>query len=157
MKKNSINVPAKMTQETVDILRASGAHGLEGVTLWLAQPMNGERTITQVYTPEHEADSDYFHIPPHAMSALLQHLGQTNMFIAAQVHSHPYEAFHSPADDRWAIIRHEGALSLVVPDFAVHTGIDNFIDEVAAFRLDHKNVWRELGETERRATLHILQ
>jgi len=35
--------------------------------------------------------------------------------VAAQVHSHPDEAFHSKGDDEWAIVRHEGALSIVVP------------------------------------------
>jgi proteasome lid subunit RPN8/RPN11 len=157
MKKSSINIAANLAGQTLEILRQAGNTGVEGVTLWLARRTNGEITVAHVYTPEHEADSDYFHIPPHAMSALLRHLGDTNTFIAAQVHSHPYDAYHSRADDKWAIVRHEGALSLVVPDFAEHTFDHNFNDEVAAFRLDHNNVWRELDEAERRAAILILE
>lgn len=157
MKNNLITVPVRMARKTLDILRKSGTRGVEGVTLWLARRTDTEIAVAEVYTPEHEADSDYFHIPRHAMSALLRHLGETETFIAAQVHSHPCEAFHSLADDKWAIVRHEGALSLVVPDFAVHTLNHNFIDEVAAFRLAHNNIWRELAEAERRAAIRILR
>jgi hypothetical protein len=157
MKNSLVTVPVHIARKTLDTLRESGARGVEGVALWLARPANGEIAVAQVYTPEHEADLDYFHIPPQAMSGLLRHLGETNTFIAAQVHSHPYDAFHSRADDKWAIVRHEGALSLVVPNFAIHTFDHNFSDEVAAFRLDHNNIWRELVEVERRASIRILQ
>jgi hypothetical protein len=33
------------------------------------------------------------------------------------VHSHPREAYHSHADDRYAIVTAEGGFSLVVPNF----------------------------------------
>ena len=64
--------------------------------------------------------------------------------IAAQVHTHPFEAFHSEADDRWAIVRHVGAVSLVVPYFATTTTPDNFLDQIALFSLDANNQWIEV-------------
>jgi hypothetical protein len=105
--------------------------------------------------PEQEAAHDYFRIPPKAMSALLRHLGETKTLIAAQIHSHPEEAFHSCADDTWAIVRHEGALSLVVPYFAKHTSAQNFHDEVAAFRLSASNIWEELRDGDRSSSIQL--
>jgi hypothetical protein len=37
--------------------------------------------------------------------------------LIAQVHSHPNEAYHSEADDEYAIVTAEGGLSFVVPNF----------------------------------------
>lgn len=64
--------------------------------------------------------------------------------IVAQVHSHPEEAFHSSADDDWAVIRHEGALSLVVPYFAARTTVETFARDLAAFVLSSRNHWTEI-------------
>jgi hypothetical protein len=68
-------------------------------------------------------------------------LRDRDLMVAAQVHTHPHEAFHSAADDRWAIVRHVGALSLVLPDFAQKTSIDSFLNEAAVFRLSDRNEW----------------
>ncbi len=91
-----------------------------------------------------------FRIPPDSMKAVLSELNSKRMMIAAQVHSHPFEAFHSKADDTWAIVRHAGALSLVVPDFAIKTSSVNFMDDAKLFRLTPENRWREVpnGEIE---------
>jgi len=87
---------------------------------------------------------DYFRIPPHAMSALLKHLGDTATAVVAQVHSHPRAAFHSRADDKWAIVRHLGALSLVIPHFARGISVENFLTRAAAFVLSEENTWEEV-------------
>ena len=77
------------------------------------------------------------------------------MLIAAQVHSHPEEAFHSQADDNWAILRHLGALSIVVPYFANQTSVGNFLRQVAIFRLNDANQWRELEGVDRERSIQI--
>ena len=55
----------------------------------------------------------------------------------AQVHSHPGEAFHSPADDRWAIPRQVGALSIVLPFFAAGISEETFFEQAAVFTLSN--------------------
>src|SRR5437763_818131 len=82
-----------------------------------------------------------FHIPPAGMTALHAELRRGRLMVAAQVHSHPGPAFHSKADDRWAIVRHEGALSLVVPDFAVNTTVSNFLDRSKVYRFSASAEW----------------
>lgn len=68
--------------------------------------------------------------------------------VAAQVHSHPREAFHSKADDRWAIVRHEGALSLVVPNFAIGTMVSTFLDDTKVYRFSASAQWVEVPRPE---------
>jgi hypothetical protein len=89
-----------------------------------------------------------FVIPREGMAALHGELRRERLMVAAQVHSHPLQAFHSKADDRWAIVRHEGALSLVVPYFASRTSLRNFLDETKIFRFSPNAQWIEVPRSE---------
>jgi hypothetical protein len=155
MKDSLLVIPAAVVDDTLAFLRYVGDRKSEGVVLWLGRREPSGITVTEAYVPEQEAACDYFRIPPPAMGALLTHLGETGTFIAAQVHSHPREAFHSETDDTWAIVRHLGALSLVVPHFARDTAAGNFVRQIAAFRLDHMNVWQELDAADRERTIGV--
>lgn len=155
MNNSLLLVPTAVVDETLAFLRRAGDRNSEGVVLWLGRREPRGIAVTEAYVPEQEAACDYFRIPPPAMAALLTLLGDTGTFIAAQVHSHPREAFHSEADDTWAIVRHLGALSLVVPHFARDTTSDNFVRQIAAFRLSATNVWRELKAPDRQRSIEI--
>jgi hypothetical protein len=137
-----VRIPAVAVEHTLTFLRRAGAErNAEGVVLWLGKRTESGVEVLEALIPEQQAARDMFRIPPAAMAALLRHLGDTRTFIAAQVHSHPRRAFHSHADDTWAIIRHVGALSIVVPDFARNASIQNFIAETAAYCLSRDNAW----------------
>jgi hypothetical protein len=155
MNSSSLLIPTGLVDDTLAFLRRAGDRKSEGVVLWLGRREPRGIAVTEAYVPEQEAACDYFRMPPSAMAALLKHLGNTGTFIAAQVHSHPQEAFHSEADDTWAIVRHLGALSLVVPYFARDTASDNFVRQVAAFRLSASNIWQELDAADRERTIEI--
>ena len=75
--------------------------------------------------------------------------------IAAQVHSHPEEAFHSKADDAWAIVRHINALSLVLPRFALETNLNSFVDDTKTYQLNPNNCWIQLSSNEVKSWLKI--
>ncbi len=137
-----VRVPIAVVEQTLAFLKDAGTqHDSEGVVLWLGKRSDAGIAVSKAFIPQQIASSDYFHIPPASMTALLRHLGDTRTFIAAQVHSHPRKAFHSHADDTWAIVRHVGALSIVVPDFAATTSIHNFMAKAAAYRLSPDNTW----------------
>jgi proteasome lid subunit RPN8/RPN11 len=148
-----LTISKELVGQTLTALRHAGSLRHEGVALWLGR-RNSEHDVrvVEVYVPEHESSGDFFRIPPDSMSTLLRHLGDTNTLIAAQVHSHPFEAFHSEADNRWAIVRHLGALSVVVPYFADSTNVSTFLADCAAFRLSKSNTWDELSDSDRFAT-----
>lgn len=151
-----LTIPLEVVKQTLAALKASGIQRHEGVVLWLGRRAPAARVVVvEAYVPDHEADDDHFRIPPESMTTLLRHLGHTNTFLAAQVHSHPGEAFHSRADDRWAIVRHLGALSVVIPDFATTTAAETFVNDCAAFRLSERNTWDELSDDDRARTFQI--
>jgi hypothetical protein len=155
MTADRIVVPIKTIEDSLSSLRTAGARNAEGVVLWLGR-RNGEFVdVVEAYVPEYTSERDYFRIPRESMAALLRYLNATSTFIAAQVHSHPKEAFHSVTDDKWAIVRHLGALSLVVPHFARRISIESFVTDIAAYSLNADNEWIELSTAERNEFIDV--
>jgi proteasome lid subunit RPN8/RPN11 len=130
--------------QTLVHLREAGQHRQECVVLWLGKRQTTHIDLLSCYRPLQLAKADQFIIPPEGMAALQSKLRAERLMVAAQVHSHPENAFHSKADDRWAIIRHEEALSLVVPRFASDTFIDNFLDQTKVYRFSSGATWDEV-------------
>ncbi len=141
-----ISVPQSIVAETIKELSLNGLADTERFLLWLGD--GEERVIREVFVPPYEASSDYFRISEQNMGAIFRKLRASELSILAQVHSHPMEAFHSYADDTWAIVRHIGALSIVLPYFAKNTNEHNFITKAAVFELSNDNRWREVLQEE---------
>ncbi|MFT3697720.1 MAG: Mov34/MPN/PAD-1 family protein [Kofleriaceae bacterium] len=137
-----LKISPALIAESVDHLRASKQR--ERVILWLGERGSDDIRVRKVFLPIQVTAADYFRIPEAGMDALFALLRKERLFVAAQVHTHPHDAFHSPADDRWAIVRHEGALSLVVPDFCQHTTTTTFVADAKAFQLDGNDTFVEV-------------
>lgn len=136
-----IRCPNAIIERTLSVLRAGGARDCEALVLWLARRAPDVVDVVEAYEPPYEASVDYFHIPPSGMRSIMSRLRRDRLHICAQVHSHPGKAFHSTADDRWAIVRHQGALSLVVPHFAATTTPASFLNMIATFALARDDQW----------------
>ncbi len=139
---SKFEISKTLISETVDHLRASQLR--ERVVLWLGRRTGDDVRIHEVFLPVQVTDADYFRIPPAGMDALFGHIRAAGLFVAGQVHTHPHDAFHSPADDRWAIVRYEGALSLVVPEFCQRTTSITFVGDAKVFRLDAEDRFVEV-------------
>jgi len=137
--------PTAIIDETLAHLRAGGAEACETAVLWLGRRSGDDQTIVEAFRPQQIVDRDFFQIPSEGMRALIAHLRGRQFHILAQVHSHPELAFHSRADDRWAIVRHLGAVSLVIPWFGLKTTRGSFLHDVAAFQLDATDRWCEVA------------
>lgn len=144
---DTLIVPKDVVLQTITHLQTAGQRRSECVVLWLAKRSTGQVIVSEAYRPMQHAASDIFRIPPQGMKALMAYLGEKGLYIGAQVHSHPQEAFHSRADDAWAIIRHVGAISIVVPYFATGTNVQNFTATSAAFELTTANKWQQIPTT----------
>jgi hypothetical protein len=139
---SALRCPTSAVETTLAHLRVAGRDLKECVVLWLtARPVVLGAIVVEAYRPEQQAAVDRFRISPAAMTALMSHLRTRKLGLAAQVHSHPRRAFHSRADDKWAVVRHEGALSVVVPHFAEGVDIENFLDRIALFSLSADDRW----------------
>ena len=133
---------------TLDILRKAGHENRECLVLWLGRREATEIPVVEAYRPEQVAAEDFFRLPRSSIADLLALLRDRNLMVAAQVHTHPEQAFHSVADDTWAIVRHVGALSLVLPYFARNTSVSSFLDDAAVFQLSAQNQWHEIPNNE---------
>lgn len=154
---STIFIPPLGIAQTLKTLQRSGQRRHEGIVFWLGRRTSERIDITEVYEPAHEAKADYFHIPPRSMQLLQKELRTKRLMIAAQVHSHPMEAFHSRADDTWAVIRHVGAVSIVLPYFAANTSTDSFFEDAAIFQLNETNRWLQVPQNRKDAVCRISQ
>jgi proteasome lid subunit RPN8/RPN11 len=133
-----------LVELTLAYLRDAGQNRCECIVLWLGRHEGHSLRVHEAYRPMQNVSEDMFEIPPTGMTALHAELRKRRLMVAAQVHSHPAEAFHSKADDRWAIIRHEDALSLVVPYFASATTVSNFLDRAKTYYFSAAARWVEV-------------
>jgi proteasome lid subunit RPN8/RPN11 len=140
-----LHISPTAIEETLKSLKRSARRNSEGIVLWLGRRAEPTSSVSRVYEPIHTAAADFFHIPKQGMAHMLALMGENDVSVLAQVHSHPQEAFHSEADDQWAIVRHLGALSLVLPDFARDATIENFMQLAATYRLDERNRWSRVS------------
>lgn len=146
--KTILVVSRDIVRVTVEELQQAGHAHRERVVLWLGRQKADTIAVETVFGPIQEAAQDYFHIPRVGMVALLAHLREYRLMVAAQVHSHPDNAFHSRADDAWAIVRHVGALSLVLPFFGLQTSVETFVHDAAVFELLPDNHWYQVPSSQ---------
>jgi hypothetical protein len=143
-----MNTPLVISRELVGLtltqFQRPGRRQSECVSLWLGKRRDGCIHVEKVWVPEQTAGADFFEIPERSMEALFAEIRKDRLVVAAQIHTHPYEAFHSYADDKWAIVRHTGALSLVVPYFGLKTSPDTLFQDTAVFVLSADNQWLEV-------------
>lgn len=139
-----IECSLSLISQTIAYLKEAGRQQNEGIVLWLGRPGGNCVPVEIAYRPLHFAKEDMFHIPREGMLELKAVLRAKRLMVAAQVHSHPARAFHSAADDRWAVVKHEGALSLVVPYFAAHVSVSNFFDQTKTFVFSPSGTWDEV-------------
>jgi len=140
--------PSPLVESTLAELRDAGRSRRECVMLWLGRRESERVRVHRAYQPIQNAAEDMFEIPPAGMAALHAELRKHRLMVAAQVHSHPAQAFHSKADDRWAIIRHEGALSIVVPYFASGTTVSNFLEQTKVYHFAATARWTEVPHSQ---------
>lgn len=137
-----VEISVTTLTETIRLLRE--ARERECVLLWLGRRERGIQRIAEAYRPSQKTAIDYFEIPRQGMAELMSHLRTRGLYVVSQVHTHPEDAFHSLADDKWAIVRHCGALSIVLPWFAATVIPSNFADVAAVYQLDSTNAWNRV-------------
>jgi hypothetical protein len=108
----------EMLEDTFKQFRECGCGRHECQVLWLSS-WDSLGDITRVVHPRHEAHLGGFVLDDQWLSDFWLELGNANMGIRVQVHTHPAEAFHSPTDDEFPIIHKPGFLSLVIPNFGL--------------------------------------
>lgn len=142
-------VPRHVIDDSWDLLREPGEQGFEAVVLWVGT-VHDETTASVVAAvrPGQRAMSGdggcAVEVPPEALRQLISALPD-HIVVLVRLHTHPGEAYHSPVDDTNMLIAHEGAISIVVPDFAV-AALD--LATCSVNELRSQDGWRELEPEE---------
>ncbi|MCC6174057.1 MAG: Mov34/MPN/PAD-1 family protein [Chloroflexi bacterium] len=122
---------AQMLEEARRFFEDRGTEGLEGTAL-IARRADG--VADRLVIPQQVADrvgGCWVEVPLAGKLQLAAALGIDEQYVA-RIHSHPGDAFHSPADDRNPALTFEGALSIVAPYFGL--GLRRGLDACAVYR-----------------------
>lgn len=143
-------IPSAVLADTLSFLREVGREGFEGFVLWggvLTRP--DEMTFRSALIPRQRAMQTesglLVTVEGSALFDVNRTLHERGEVLAAQVHSHPTEAYHSTTDDDFPMVTLMGALSIVVPDFAKNAPAD--IDAWAWYRLSRSSRWRMVDDS----------
>jgi hypothetical protein len=154
-----VSIKRATIDQMLETMQEFGSHGWELLVLWLGEVDldTCEARVTHAYVPNQKPISSedgvgYF-VDGETLFQLNRDLSESGLRLIAQVHSHPREAYHSDADDRYAIVTAEGGLSLVVPDFGRAPPDPT---SWAAYRL-HNREWQELNIAEVSALFEVIE
>lgn len=138
--------------DSLAYLSKAGADGYEAFVVWGAVLENGgaRATMRTVIAPSQTAhrtpDGLLVTVEGRALFEINRTLYERGEILAAQMHSHPRDAYHSTTDDHFPLVTLDGALSVVVPNFALNAPGD--IDEWAWYRLVRAGDWEPLSSTD---------
>ena len=121
--------------ESAETLRSLSGGVQESVVLWVGREQAGRSLVQRMIVPCQRASAIHFDVSLKERLRIIRELAASDEQLLVQLHTHPGEAFHSLVDDRLALPRHTGAISIVVPYFAREWNGD----------LRHASVNRHLG------------
>ncbi|HYD23450.1 MAG TPA: hypothetical protein VEB68_01535 [Croceibacterium sp.] len=110
-------LPRRMLEQSFSIFRACGANRRECQVYW-ASSWTDPNCLTHLFHPRHSAGAYGLAINDQWLGEFWSELASRNLGVRVQVHTHPYEAFHSETDDAFPLLFDVGFLSLVIPNFA---------------------------------------
>ncbi len=151
-----VRVSSLIVQDTLEHLRRAGTHERELVIAWHGKRTGTAVTVTRMSIPAQVGTTYCFKVSDEGMHRLRADLAAHGELVAAQIHAHPAEAFHSRADDRGALVGHLGALSIVLPYFAAEVSLANFTALAAVFELHGTGRWREVPHASIGEALQII-
>lgn len=145
-----MRVPSTVLLEGYEFMRAAGRMRLEGLVLWAGKQQDDIFSVTELIIPKQKglrtADGVCAIVDADEMRRLNMYLYRSSLELAAQVHTHPTDAYHSSTDDENAIATTIGSFSIVVPNFAV---VNYALSECAVYRVDAQGRWLEVDESQR--------
>jgi len=143
-------LPRSILVDTIQLLQEIGDLGLESFVLWggVVEGEGDQLRFTSVHRPAQQPHRTPYglavSVPGDELARMNLWLYQHGEILAAQVHSHPTDAFHSDTDNEYPLVTLLGALSAVAPYFA-RGGLDE-LGEWAWFRLTGVGQWSPNAE-----------
>ena len=136
-------IPADLLKSSADALRSLSEGVRESVVLWIGTDRVDEAFVQRLLVPRQLASAKHFEVSLEERIRIIRELGNSGEKVLAQLHTHPRRAFHSCTDDRLALPRHTGAISIVVPNFASNWNGD--LNRTSVNRHLGNGIWSELS------------
>ena len=136
-------VPSNILRASAETLRLLSGGAREAVVLWIGTERAGKALVQRMVVPLQLASVRHFEVPLDERIRIIRELGNSGEKLLVQLHTHPGRAFHSRADDRLALPRHTGAISIVIADFATDWHGD--LQKASVNCHLGGGVWRELS------------
>jgi hypothetical protein len=144
-----VAVTRRRVDQTLEPIREAGQRGYEAFVLWGGRLDETGRRLTfeSAYFPAQTTgrgdEGLLVVVKGDALFRVNRAFYEHGLALAAQVHSHPTDAYHSDMDDAYPLMTLEGGLSGVVPDFG-RGGRDRLADW-AWYRLVGPGEWALVG------------
>lgn len=142
-------VPLELVDKPLEPLQRAGEEGYEAFVLWGGRLDEGGRRLVyeSIYFPEQTTSRSeeglLVVVEGDALFRVNRAFYEHGLTLAAQVHSHPTDAYHSDTDDAYPLMTLVGGLSGVVPDFG--QGGRDRLGDWAWYRLTGPGEWGAVG------------
>jgi hypothetical protein len=142
-------IPSTLLDKTLAVLADAGNRNAEAFVLWGGSLVAQHVFKFTIAIKPAQTSASTFHgllvnVDGDALFAVNKELYHAGSTLGGQVHSHPTDAFHSETDDHYPLVTLTGALSLVVPYFAVDAR--KRMTEWAWYRLAGYGKWLQVGD-----------
>lgn len=142
-------IPRQIVHRTQTYLKKLGKQKLEGIAYWTGKFSDSKAIIMNVIFPDEYRGSPkkswrYSHVDLNTALRVGKTLHERKEFLLVQLHTHPFEAFHSWLDDNYPISHRVGFISIVIPYFARLS-----LDDLSTWKVyEYKGTgrWRELSQ-----------
>ena len=120
-----IHVAKSIIKETEEFCRSKGKDGYEAKVYWIGKSESeGTALVTRVFIPKQLARKSLYgvsvEVPEEGNIELIESLKNDELALI-KLHTHPRNAFLSKTDIENPFFRHEGAISIIIPDFCRKT------------------------------------
>ena len=116
------SISAEHLADTERALSEAGGEGYERFAFWSGRPGdNGLFEVRALHVPQQVSYRTCHGLLVRVEGPELHRLNiwlfEHKQILAAQVHAHPTDAYHSDTDDAFPVVTIDGGLSIVVPNF----------------------------------------
>lgn len=150
-------VPNAVVDKTQRALRNAGKDGYELFVLWSGVASDDTFEVNTPHVPKQTSYRTrkglFVRVEGAALHELNAWLYQAGETLAAQVHAHPDDAYHSDTDETYPIVTERGGLSIVAPAFA-RDGV--FTSGTAVFRLSDVG-WVQIPTPNISRVIHVVR
>lgn len=146
-------INSAVIEKTYAHLKREGMKPTEGLVYWAGWYLNNVCLVTSLLVPSGFSRYGGVCVPTQEMVRIARLMRGFDLFIVAQVHTHPGDHGHSGGDDVNAVSSVPGFLSIVVPNFAQAATLR--LEDCYLHRYLGKGRWRELPSAESKRLIQV--